>query len=210
MTRRISVQRSVLAARSSFWEALPQDAAKAEARRTGSDHERAPGLYDQLVHLKDWREETAELCSAVEARREDSAMRLSSGTRPSLSSSNTHSSSGLAARTSSSSQGIIPTRDRSFCRSSFSAARPYETREPRQRPRTFAMEELHPSSSSAVRLEEVTQPVGLYNQHLPAGGKKQNSLLSMAASSLSAADDMLRSIMKSAFYQTTGRMQSAS
>ena len=44
-----------------------QDAAKTEAWRTGSGYERAPGLYDQLVQLKDWREETAELCSA-EAR----------------------------------------------------------------------------------------------------------------------------------------------
>lgn len=72
------------------------------------------------------------------------------------------------------------------------------------------MEELHPSSSFAVRLEEVMQPVGTDNQQLSAGGKKQNSLLGMAASSLSAADDMLRSIMKSALYQTTGRTQSAS
>lgn len=34
-----------------------------------SDAESAePGLYDQLVHLKAWKEETAELCSVIEAR----------------------------------------------------------------------------------------------------------------------------------------------
>ena len=106
-------------------------------------------------------------------------------------------------------QGIRASRERSFCRSSFSAARPYEARKPRQRPRTFAMEELDASSLFAVCLEEVACPVGTDNQQLPAGRKKQNSLLSMAASSLSAVDDMLRSILKSALYQTTGRMQSA-
>lgn len=44
-------------------------AAKVEGRRTVSDCEpNLPDLYDQLVHLKDWKEETAELCSAFEAR----------------------------------------------------------------------------------------------------------------------------------------------
>ena len=43
--------------------------AKIDGRRTVSDSEPVlPGLYDQLIHLKDWKEETAEVCSAAEAR----------------------------------------------------------------------------------------------------------------------------------------------
>lgn len=71
------------------------------------------------------------------------------------------------------------------------------------------MEELDPKNCFAVCLEEVKQPLGTGNQQLPAVAKKQNSLLTMAVSSLNAADDMLRSIMKSALYQTTGHLQSA-
>ena len=92
MTRRPSSRQSVIAARSSFWETLPQvccalacldsivgyasalavsfqqeGAASPDVRRTVSDSEPVtPGLYDQLVHLKDWIEETAELCSVAE------------------------------------------------------------------------------------------------------------------------------------------------
>ena len=104
-------------------------------------------------------------------------------------------------------QGASHYWDRHFCRSSFSAARPYETRKHRQRLRTFAMEELDPSNSFAVCLEEVVNPMAASNQE--AGKKKQNTLLGTAVSSLSAADDMLRSVMKSALYQTTGHMQNA-
>ena len=70
------------------------------------------------------------------------------------------------------------------------------------------MEELEPSNCFAVYLEEVVNPMAACNQQ--AGKKKQNTLLGMAVSSLSAADDMLRSAMKSALYQTTGHMQDAS
>lgn len=70
------------------------------------------------------------------------------------------------------------------------------------------MEELHPSNHCAVFLEEVVNPTAACNQE--AGQKKENTLLGMAVSSLSAADDLLRSVMKSALYQTTGDMQSAS
>ena len=48
---------------------MQDTAAKFDGRRTFSDSEPdLPGLYDQLVYLKDWKEETAELCSAIEAR----------------------------------------------------------------------------------------------------------------------------------------------
>ena len=48
---------------------LQEGAVKPIVRRAVSDSESAvPGLYDQLVHLKDWSEETAELCSVAEAR----------------------------------------------------------------------------------------------------------------------------------------------
>ena len=70
------------------------------------------------------------------------------------------------------------------------------------------MEELEPTNCFAVCLEEVVNPTAAFHQQ--AGKKKQNTLLDMAVSSLNAADDMLRSAMKSALYQTTGHMQSAS
>lgn len=105
-------------------------------------------------------------------------------------------------------QGARLSRERHFCRSSFSAARPYETCKRRQRLRTFTMEELDPSSCFAVCLEEVSKPKAADKQQ--TGNKKQNRLLGMAVSSWNAADDMLRSVMKSALYQTTGHMQSAS
>ena len=70
------------------------------------------------------------------------------------------------------------------------------------------MEELESSTCFAVCWEEVSNPMAADKQQ--AGRKTHNRLLGMAVSSLTAADDMLRSVMKSALYQTTGHTQGAS
>lgn len=70
------------------------------------------------------------------------------------------------------------------------------------------MEEMDSSTCFAVYLEEVSNPMAAGNHQ--AGRKMQNRLLGLAVSSLTAADDMLRSVMKSALYQTTGYTQGAS
>lgn len=71
------------------------------------------------------------------------------------------------------------------------------------------MEEVDASTCFAVYLEEVISiPMAADNQQ--AGRRTQNRLFGMAVSSLTAADDMLRSVMKSALYQTTGHTQGAS
>lgn len=238
MTRKPNVRSSVLAARSSFWETLPQEcASKLTVRASVSEPDfSTPSLYDQLLQLKDWTEERAELCSVsperhhdvVERRpsaallntvqltnpeeaaevcnREDSAMHLAderlsnSGARHTVipvfcqgTDTRTSSSSLKGTRSSSS-------RRRSFCRSSFTATRSYETRMCRQRRRTFAMPELEPTSNNnfhVILLE--TQP-GM--SEADDGPTMRNTLLGMAANSWGKADHIMRSMMRNALHQS--------
>lgn len=92
-------------------------------------------------------------------------------------------------------------RRRSFCRSSFTATRSYETRMCRQRRRTFVMPELEPTSNNnfQVILQE-TQP-GM--PEAGSGPTMRNTLLGMAASSWGKADHIMRSMMRSALHQSS-------
>ncbi|KAL0035703.1 hypothetical protein WJX79_009778 [Trebouxia sp. C0005] len=73
MTRKPNVRSRVLAARSSFWETLPQEcASQLNCRASVSEPDcTTPSLYDQLLQLKDWTEERAELCFASPERQHD-------------------------------------------------------------------------------------------------------------------------------------------
>ena len=91
-------------------------------------------------------------------------------------------------------------RRRSFCRSSFTATRSYETRMCRQRRRTFAMPELEPTSNNnfhVILLE--TQP-GM--SEADDGPTMRNTLLEMAANSWGKADHIMRSMMRNALHQS--------
>lgn len=70
MTRKPDVRSSVLAARSSFWETLPQECgSRLTVRASVSEPDpTTSSLYDQLLQLKDWTEERAELCSGTPER----------------------------------------------------------------------------------------------------------------------------------------------
>ncbi|KAL0050556.1 hypothetical protein WJX82_002249 [Trebouxia sp. C0006] len=70
MTRKPNVRSSVLAARSSFWETLLHECgSKVTVRASVSEPDcTVPSLYDQLLQLKDWTEERAELCAASPER----------------------------------------------------------------------------------------------------------------------------------------------
>lgn len=239
MTRKPNVRSNVLAARSSFWETLPHDcASKLTVRASVSEPDyTTPSLYDQLLQLKDWTEERAELCSAsperqhdaIEGRpfaalltttlltnpeeaaevcsREDTAMRLGderlSNTGPRHSATPVFCQGTDTRKSSSSMKGTRSScsRRRSFCRSSFTATRSYETRMCRQRRRTFAMPELEPTSNNNfhVILQE-TQP-GM--PEAASGATMRNTLLGMAASSWGKADHIMRSMMRGALYQNS-------
>lgn len=241
MTRKPNVRSSILAARSSFWETSPQECGvRPPVRASISEPDpTTSSLYDQLLQLKDWTEEKAELCSVSPDRermsslatttlnlpladlqtaslaqvtetcsREDSAMRLSHGDRLSRSSglpsdrptfhqgtvSRVSSGSVKSARSSNS-------RRRSFCRSSFSATRTYESRNRKQRQRTFVMAELEPAknSNSNVTMLEVQDMESDHVESMEAPSKC-SKLLGMAASSWGAADQMMRSVVRGALY----------
>ncbi|DBA74535.1 TPA: hypothetical protein ACH3X2_000987 [Trebouxia sp. C0005] len=241
MTRKPNVRSRVLAARSSFWETLPQEcASQLNCRASVSEPDcTTPSLYDQLLQLKDWTEERAELCFAsperqhdvVEGRpsaallstiqltnpeeaaevcnREDSAMRLADGRLSNSGPRHTaipvfcqgkdtrmSSSSSKGARSSSS-------RRRSFCRSSFTATRSYETRMCRQRRRTFAMPELESNSNNNFQVILLETQPGM--SEATNGSTMRNTLLGMAATSWGKADHMMRSMMRGALHQKSGQ-----
>ncbi|KAL0025493.1 hypothetical protein WJX77_006167 [Trebouxia sp. C0004] len=243
MTRKPNVRSSVLAARSSFWETLPHEcASKLSVRASVSEPDcTTPSLYDQLLQLKDWTEERAELCSAgperqhgVDERRPsaalsntiqltnseeaaefcsrgDSAMRLederlsNSGARHTAIPSFCQGTDARTSRTSSSSMKgtrSSSSRRRSFCRSSFTATRSYETRVGRQRRRTFAMPELEPTSNNNFQVILQETP-GM--PEAASGPTMRNTLLGMAASSWGKADHIMRSMMRSARHQSNGQ-----
>ncbi len=96
-----------------------------------------------------------------------------------------------------------PSRRRSFCRSSFTATRSYETRMCRQRRRTFAMPELEPTSNNNFQVILMETQPGM--PEAANGPTTRNTLLGMAASSWGKADHIVRSMMKSALHQSSGQ-----
>ena len=92
-------------------------------------------------------------------------------------------------------------RRRSFCRSSFTATRSYETRMSRQRRRTFAMPELEPTSNNNFQV--ILQETQSGMPEAAHGPTMRNTLLGMAASSWGKADHMMRSMMRSALHQSS-------
>ena len=94
-------------------------------------------------------------------------------------------------------------RRRSFCRSSFTAARSYETRMCRQRRRTFSMPELEPTSNNNFQVILMETQPGM--PEAANGPTMCDTLLGMASSSWSKADHMMRSMVKSALYHHSGQ-----
>lgn len=70
------------------------------------------------------------------------------------------------------------------------------------------MEELESPAFSAVSTQ-AADPVMAESQEASPGGQKQNRLLGMAAKTLTTADNVLRSVMKSALYQSSGPPQAS-
>lgn len=167
-----TVRERRLAARSSFWDVLPEASGANHGAQLHASRSPKLPLYDQLLHIKDWTEENAELCSdrlhhdqnvkeqlaALEdGLREDSASRLSNSERLSICSAlraavrASYAEQDMSVRASSCSlrsDRSSFSRRRSFCRSSFASSRSIDARKRRHRQRTFVMAELEPDSSN--------------------------------------------------------------
>lgn len=254
MTRDPQLKASRLAKRSSFWNTSPQDGQEKSPRNSKRSSNVVVPLFDQLTSLKDWKEETAELCSAEEGRAKSTSLssvqsngrrNATSGSRDGIQAAQeaqpaasawTLSASKQSRRTESS-QDVLPRKkisedsampltrnpgvhvlpehahdwrqhmgtlathfkdtsiesdrnkpSRSFSRSDFTFARPYEARQQRPRRRTFIMADLHPTSSSNIALVE--------NDNATSFADDTGSLWTVG-------DSVLKSILGSALYRST-------